>query len=546
MKRALLPLLLLAVGCSAAQEDMGWLAPEDDVGIAAGTLRLDVTPPASVANGTLLGQSHIVLPDAYEGVNVELLPTRTVSGTLTAQVARGWSFGPPTTIEPLPATLLALPGAGLASGAAQSGDDGFFTLTYPAYPGRTQVAIVPTDASMAPMRVVAAPTADTATWDQLIPTGIPVYGRVVGEVDGLEEPLAGVRMRLSREAGDGTLTSGVFTTDATGWYVARVDEIGEYTLEVVGGPITDEALITPSLSLPVLVEDETGVEVPVGLGNVENAAVEGVVVDGNGERFPDARVRFTSVELEGGPGSLVIETDASGDGDFLTSFLLPGTYDIDVMPPFSPDGVLASPVRHENVRVTDGADLGNLGVGAATVLEGQVFRADAGIAGDVLVVATEIGFGGNVYHGRTDQSGRFSLDVPDVPLLVAFTPSTPGDGAVTHLAVEDPGAALALQLDPGVLVTGVLTYEGAPVAYGSVDVYDAGSNLLLGQAFSDEDGNFSLRVSVPEPAEDADADTELESPDTGDTGAEDTGADTGAEDTGDTADTAAREDSGAP
>ena len=60
----------------------------------------------------------------------------------------------------------------------------------------------------------------------------------------------------------------------------------------------------------------------------------------------------------------------------------------------------------------------------------------------------------------------------------------------------------------------------------SIKVYDAGSGALLGQTFSDDDGVFALRISLPEPSRDTD--TATEDDDSADTGADtaDTGADT--------------------
>ncbi len=519
----------LLAGCSyndAMDKNASWF----DTGggeLAEGTLRLDVLPPTSAGDGTLLPQSTIVAPGAYEGLDVELIPTRTISGTLTAEVARGWSFGPPTSTEPLVATLRALPGNGRLSGSAVSAEDGTFTLAYPAYkPERFSIAIVPQDASMAPLRVVAAPTADTTGWDQSIEAGIPVYGRVTGLVFGVEQGIEGVQMRISRVAGDDVLTSGTFTTDATGWYVARVDEIGEYTLEVVGGPTTEPGRVAPAVSLPVLVESEDGVELAIGLGAVEGATADGAVVDPGGEQVAEPRVRFTSTALDGGVGSLVVENVGTPQGDFISRELLPGTYDIEIMPPAQAEPTL-SPLRVGGRRIDADTSLGPFRLEAATRLGGTVLDVEGTPAGQALVVATEVGFAGNVYHTYTDGDGRFDLAVPNVPLVLTLTPASTADGAVRYVSVDAPSTDLLLELEVGVLVEGVLSYDDLPVAYGSVQVYDAGSGLLLGQAISDSQGAFSLRVSLPE-GEDV---TDTGGGDTGDTGGDTSAKDTSGEDT---------------
>jgi hypothetical protein len=496
-----------------------------------GRLRLDVTPPASAGNGLLLPQSKIVEPWAYEGVDLALVPTRTISGFLTADVARGWTLGAPTTEEPLMADLVALPGGGRVDAAATSAEDGSFTFSFPGYADRFSLAIVPSDASMAPLRVVTAPTSDQTGWNQNLSTGIPVYGRVLGKMGGgLERGVAGVQMRLVRLVDGEPLASGIFTTDETGWYVARVDEVGEYELEVVGGPVSAENQVAPSFSVTVLVEDADGVELPISLGEVRDATVSGVAVDADGNRVRDARVRFRSVSLDGGVGSLVVETEANSDGEFVSRSLLPGVYTIEVMPPFSSEGVTASPAIYGQ-RIVDGTDLGRLALDPPATLSGAVVGALGGPVGDALVVVTEIGFGGNVYFTRTDKDGSFALPVPDVPLAVAITPASSTDGAVANLELAAPATDLAFTLEPGLLVSGVLSFEGSPVAYGSVEVRDADTGLLLGQVLSGEDGAFSLRVSVPVPGEDDSADTGA---DTGSDTAADTGSDTGADTGSDT------------
>ena len=82
--------LALVTACSGSM-DLAERGPSgaDFDDIAEGTLRLDVVPPTSAGDGTLLAQSTIVLPGNYEGLPIELVPTRTVSGVLTADVARG-------------------------------------------------------------------------------------------------------------------------------------------------------------------------------------------------------------------------------------------------------------------------------------------------------------------------------------------------------------------------------------------------------------------------------------------------------------------------
>ncbi|MDP2311620.1 MAG: hypothetical protein Q8P41_01845 [Pseudomonadota bacterium] len=516
---ATLLLLLVTSGCgqeSAFDNEMtGARAPDD--GIPDGTLRIDVSPPAS-DTAILLPQSHIVPPDNYDGLGIDLYGTRSVSGVLTAQVTHGWTLGAPTTSEPLVAGILGLPADGSLGAVAQSAEDGSFVLSYPAYPSTMYVAFIPVDAALAPLLVLDAPTYDRTGWDQEIAPGIPVYGRITGTVDGVEASLAGLSLRITRVVSGQVVSSAPFTTDRTGWYVARVDQLGEYTLEVVGGASTTDGQLAPALSVPVLVEALEGVEVPIALGDVEDASADGRVVDIEGAWISAAYVRFLSKSLDSGIGALEVEVEPNAQGRFIAD-LLPGVYDIEVIPRYDADGVVASAARYENVRVVDGIGLGELSLGAPTRLTGKVLDANAEPAADVQVVATEVGFGAYVYYGRTGADGSFDLPVADVPMVVTLTPAQSASGAVTHVEVDAPSTVTSFQLDAGVSVSGRIAYEGTAIPYASVQVYDAGSGVLLGQAFSDESGGFALRVSLPEPSHDL-----------GDTGA-DTGADTASTDT---------------
>lgn len=534
MRRMFASLLLVLMGCSSYDSaDSAREAPLD--GLPAGTLRLDVTPPAVDGGVSLLPQSHIVPPDGYQGLDIGLYATRTLGGTLTAQVARAWSLGAPTTPEPLVAGILALPEGNLHSAIAQSADDGSYLLSFPDYPTLIQIAFVPIDATLAPVLVLDAPSVDGPGWDQEILPGIPVYGRVTGQVGGEQKALGGVTLRISRVVGGRIVNSAAFVTDRTGWYVGRVDRLGDYSIELEGGTASAVNVVVPALSVPVLVEATEGIEVPIELGQVDEASADGSVVDTDGQPVVGARVRFTSISLDSGVGSLQVETEATRpDANFIAR-LLPGVYDIDIMPEYDAK-VVASPVRYAGQRITDGASLPNLSVQPPGRLTGRVLDATEKPVADVQVVATEQGFGGNVYFGRTGREGNFDFAVTDVPLTLTLTPAQGSAGAVTTVDIDAPEGNRMLQLDDGVPLSGTVAYDGAPVGYASVDVYDARSNLLLGRTVTDDAGRFSLRISLPEVAAEADDTAEDTAGDTAgdtatarDTADDDTAADSGSD-----------------
>ena len=179
------------------------------------------------------------------------------------------------------------------------------------------------------------------------------------------------------------------------------------------------------------------------------------------------------------------------------------------------------------------------------------WTASARIAGATEPNATvTVAWDGGDVTVAADAQGRFDFAVPDVPMSITLTPGDVGDGAITHVDVETPSAVTGFALDAGTPVTGIASFTGTPVGYATLAVYDAASGLLLGQALTDENGTFSVRVSVPEPSpEDTAGDSATDSGhDSGDSGGSDSGdtADTGGRDSGsgrDTGDTA--RDSGA-
>ncbi len=517
--RLLPPLLALLSACSGPVVNDPKTPEPTGYAFAEGTLRIDVYPPAGVAEPALLPQSHLVLPGDYEIDTLNLYRTLSLSGTVTGDVARGWGLaGAPTTEEPLIATLSAAVAASFLGNSTESDAEGRFTLLFPVYPDSTVVTIVPADATLAPFRVVdaLALSTDAESWDQHLPTGIPVYGRIEGTDDALTSGQAGVALRLSRTTNGTVVRSAPFLTDGNGWFLGRVDQPGDYTLEVVGGANGVDGRVIPDLAVPILVEGEAGVAANVYVGDVGSVGVYGSVVDASGALVPGAEIRFRSRALDAGVGSLMAVAGANDGGNFIIR-LLPGIYDVEVVPPYSA-GSPPTPLLREAIGVVAGApDFGALSLGEGGRLEGTVVDPDGAPAADVLVTATSKGTDGYLWSTRTDVAGRFSLAVPQSPLTVALTPqSTLQAGAVTYLEIADPMDLGEIALSEGVTVSGLIALEDVAIPYASLDVLDANTGRILAQGVTDSSGIFSLRVVVRTRPE----------TDGSDTGA-DTGADTG-------------------
>lgn len=496
--RSPLPMLLLVLAACSASKDGGYNDADREVSdtdsITPGTLRIDVFPPANLGSPPLLLQSHTVRARNYEGVPIALYPTATLSGRLTADVVRGWrsAVGVPATPTPLVATVSAFVAGTSMGGSVASDENGEYSLAIPAYPGGPYaVSVVPEDAEMAPVYYEIRDAADDDVLDVHLEVGIPIYGRVVA-TDG--NGAANVPLRIVQSEPEGDVTSSVLRTDSSGWYVARVDQIGAYTLEVVGGPTGQTGgRIVPALSAQVLVEDaEAGVALDIDLGALGDVRVTGLVVDDAGEPVAGATVRLRSTRLDDSGGSLEVETETNDDGVFVKQALA-GTYDIEVFPSYDDAG---SPGTFTDVSIGAESDVGTLELAPSARLSGTVVDADGNRTADVRVTATQLGYGGFTYDGATDENGDFSVSLPDAEYAFTFTPaSTDVPGALTRITgTPRPGGSFALEA--GDLLDGTVSFDGKVVPWALLEVYDAATGNLVGRGTTDEDGAFGMLVHI--------------------------------------------------
>lgn len=531
-------MITLVVTLLACSPEDNALAPDFD-GTAAedaepGTLRVDVLPAAD--GGALLPQSFILPPGTYEGTVNEhdLHATAAVTGRLTAESMQGFANAA-SRVGPLAGVVRASRTGRLQGGAVQTDENGSFVLPLPSGQNYT-FEVLPTDATQSPFVYVPAQAVPEAglTMDELVGLGAPVYGRVT---DASGARLAYAPLHLRRL--DADVRSATFTTDEDGWYVAHVEPGYEYALVVEGG--SDEAGVPfPSVEVPFLVENEDGAQVDLEVGARRKVELSAWFVDGGGERLREPGVRASSQSLA--TGTLVIEQTGDSEGNVLLN-LLPGTWTLEVWPTHERQ-LGQTPWRITDLVVDDDTERGREALLAPTDVSGTVRDADGSPVPGATVSATELGGGGYIYSTTTDAQGAYELEVPRTQVRLQVVPADESQGATTHeevdLATAGEAASRDLMLVAGSILTGRAQLGDEAVPYAVIEVYDQVAGLLLGRTITDGDGNYALRVAIPEPAPiDDGADTGDDAG--GDTGDADTGepADTGdVVDTGDTADTA--------
>lgn len=508
--------------------------PDPD-GVAEGTLRIDVTPPAGVTDPDLRPQTHLAYPGRYAGLDVQLRPTVEVYGTLTAEIAHPWSAASvPTEILPFAGTVQASLEVSLQKASATADETGTFRMPIVA-DNFYGLAIVPDDASASPLVALSAVDLQLSTdLSRTLPLGTPVYGRVT-DAEGLA--VAGAPVRIHRSDSVNDTPSNVVHTDRTGWYTLRVAEPGTYVVEVVGGR-TDEDRVLPGVQAEVVVGEEEATAY-LDVGALTEVDLSGSLRDPSGGRVGDARVRATSLRLDGSDGALSLETETDENGAF-TLRLLPGRWSVEYVPAYS-DAPVAGPLGVQ-YSVAEDTSVGSVTLPGLRHVRGTVTDGQERGVGDALLTLTQTGYGRHVYSAITKADGSYDLEVPDTTYELTVFPPAAATSAVTTVVVES-GEDGDVVLQQGEPVSGVLSYDGVPVQYALVEVRDARTARLLGTTTSDGEGRFAVEVVVPEVAPQDDTGSDTEGADTGDTGGTATtgtettdtgGSDTGGSDSGGT------------
>ncbi len=521
---------LTMFGCSGDAFPMA--ATDERIGadVPNGTVRADIFPSGGPQN--LLPQSFVLVPNGsvYADASLVLAPTATLSGTLTGEVIHGWG-GAPTTPEAVIGSLDAIIDENHLQGAAtrvaiDENGDATFSLSVPEAPDYA-VRIVPADATATPFSLALTAVTGDADWSQVIAPGAPLYGRVT---DRNGNHLAGVPLRIRRA--DGTIVSSAFTTDSTGWYVARVLPGYDYVIQTVSDAGTG-GLLVAAVDVAVTVEDENGAEASVDVGGVADVLLSGRILDDvSGEPVSQASVHAVSTSLVDSSGVVDLSVTIQDDGNFAVH-LLPGVYTLEIVPPSNRR--TATPARLTGVVIgADGLPIGDIRLDGPRGLAGQVYTEAGDPAAKATINATQQGGGGFVFSTTTDDEGKYAFaELPDSAFDLEISPFNPDSGAVEHQDISAGQTSADVMLRAGVDVTGtVYDPDGVGVAYALVELRDYVTKKLLARTLSGEEGVFRVRIDpdamVPD-TDDTGSDTGGDTGEGGDSGGDDTAADTGAD-----------------
>ncbi len=490
MTLARLPLLLVTVvGCSASEDLMraGYDSAAAETNGATRSIRVDVLPSGDV---DALPQSLVFGDVSWDDLELELAPTILWTGSVIGTVANPYAAAfsdievPGEAGVSLEADLQALV-VGQRDGAATvTNARGGFSLSVPEG-GPYRVTVVPVAEAPVPFLVLEDEyfTGNVTEETLDLGAGQAVFGTVLQE-DGTPLPLAALA-RLEHIA-TGVVGPAV-PVNPNGHFLLRALP-GDYRVLVSGDKPSS---FLPRIAQPVTVSAEEPSEVDLIVGVLEPVEVE---MEVEGAADPSGlSVRFVSESLALGEGSATVEPFGVA-GQFRTE-LLPGVWTVEILPDFNPNGQ-ESPLRVEGVVVSAGQplDLGSVSLPPRVEVSGVVRSAqDDTPLGNVIVSAREVGFEGNVFSGRTDEDGRYTLQVPDVALDVSFAPAVTTE-TTTWLSVESPDDLGDLRLSLGEAVSGQVFLDGEPVPFSVIEVRDGGSGALYATTFTDAEGFFAVRI----------------------------------------------------
>ncbi|MFT5679301.1 MAG: hypothetical protein ACI8RZ_000205 [Myxococcota bacterium] len=456
------------------------LSPDD---FDTARLRIDVLPTVEVGDDLLAQSLWLDEQSGWQDLTLSLRPTVTITGTVTGFAANPYSITVPGAgdVPILSTVTLGQPGT-IASSSVQTGEDGSFTLSLPAGDGY-QLSVLPEELGL-PMVVEeglqVSGEADIGEID--LGYGDPIYGTVTTSDD---ETLS-VTVRLIDAA---TGVVGFATqTDAAGFYTLRAAP-GDYLVQIE--PVTGTTM--PTIQEPITLKEDIGVRVDIDVGIIEPVLVRGVPRTADGQTMSNAIVRLTADSLVDTRGTMVVETETDQSGGFLV-YALPGEWSIEIIPP--PDDTdLTAPLEQALTVEGSEVNLGNLKLTEQVVLERRVVDSSAQPAANVLVTFVEQGFNHATYTAYTDETGGFSLSVPDVPLNVWLTP-TRGEAAVTRRELLNPSAPSSgdWALSDGVRLRGSVRRPDAGGGISIVEVYDE-DGVFYGSTLTDAEGAFDFRIT---------------------------------------------------
>lgn len=500
MRTPIVFLLVLSACASDERLDGGFssepVAPQSDVRDVS--LRVNIIPSAQretqsvdAAFRVLSQTVNLPLLVQGEGINlgeVELLEPVVQSGSVLAYRVNPSVAALPGEVVPVEALVrLRLPDT-VQSYIARSTALGFFSAWAIPDTGY-RFEIVPDD-PLLPMYTTALDVStDPVQVDLDLGPGVPIYGRVSSAAT---EGVAGARIHVLDAYGAQSATA---LTDAYGLYQIRVMP-GTWTVVCEGG----SSGYDPTLTFTDQVVGPTGLNLDVAYPTaLVRGGVEGAIEDPDGDQLALATVRLTAESLDGyGPNASWTTDVFMGDIGF-SSRVPPGFYTIEVLPPEGAGDDL-SPVRFTEQRLGSGTTtLDPIRLGPKVAVAGTVSGPDNAGLGSVLVTCREIGFDQRSSTTFTGEQGKFTLDLPTVPVECEAQPPGNRPDLAIDRALLDPSQSevpnLAFVLDAGRRISGRVVFRGDPEPNADVQVVDE-SGRILGIGLTGEDGTFSVAVST--------------------------------------------------
>ena len=473
-------------------------------------VRIDILPD-NVLNGATLDEGFRAMPrssprirlDGTENVDVGSLqlerPIR-----FTGQV-EGFRANPQVSAS-LPGEILAVPATvrlwlpntvqDYVISTDEVGEFGAWIAPRTVY----NLSVKPLDPSFPPFEDTVAITDSARDLALNLSFGAPVYGRIQ-TADG---PIVGAEVHLVDDAGE---RSAVAISDEDGWYTVRTLP-GTYDVVCDGG----NSPFRPTLTHREVVVDDLGAFVdfdylePVPLlvdGRVSLATEVDVDLGG-------AEVRFRSENIIG-YGAVDAEwafTARLQDGEIYVAQLIPGSYDVEVIPPRRQADALDDPFNRavapdvspdglREVLVVESMTLDDIELPETALVLGSVEDRDGVGQEATYVSCTEVSFGRRQWSVLSDAFGRFQIQLPQVPMRCNVTPTAESQLAPTSFTfVPGEREGPVVVLPNGIRLTGrVLGPDGGTEQFAAVTVRREDDGRVLGTALTNAEGRYEIRVA---------------------------------------------------
>ncbi len=493
----------------AERDEVDAATGEEDVDFGAPLIvRVDAYPSDTLL-GTEVEDGFRVLPATsprfrVEGSDIDLgtlqveAPVRFTGGIEGFRLNPQISTVLPGRFLPVPATVrLWLPGT-VQDYVAPTNEDGRFAA-WVAPQAVYTLTVRSEDPAFPNYEDLLSVTESPRDIELELPVGVPVFGQVTTS----SGPIVGARVHLVDENG---LESAVALTDEDGRYSVRTLP-GSVDVVCDGG----DPLRRPVITHRDVVVDETGALVDFDYFDAVLSLVSGRVVTDANLDLAGAEVRFRSENLLGyDDGDAVWTFDARlQQGESFLAQVLPGSYDIEVVPPQrqtdalgDPFGQAAapdvSPERLPDVLLLDREiELPEIELIESALVLGEVVDVDGRGVEATQVECAEVGFGQRQWAVLTDVFGAFSIRLPQVPMRCRVTP--PGDSGLAGISfgfVPGEREGPTVVLPRGVSIRGrVQGPDGQFEQFAAIRVRRDSDGVVLGTALTDQDGRYEVRIA---------------------------------------------------